>query len=403
MRTESTPSSKRAIVLVPGLIESERDEQRDYLVNGLCGVSESMRVDRVGPATVDGASGVRLRATDPRSESTGSVDVFEAYWYDLVHRLSRKPLRTRMVRGTFLLPYWLQGSLLRHFNAHKFLMVNLTLGSLLLILWYVSTVGLLLALGDELIPNVIPFDVPNHGATQPVLERWIKWIKTCVLTPLDTFATTYFAPLWAFVAVLSYLVPVNLLVDVADFSKRYLMNETEDEGSPLGLRDKLRNRVRDTVIPVCESGAYDGVTVVAHSFGCAVAVDVLADLSVPADVDLHLVTMGSPLELLVQRSSWVRHEIRRCASQSSLTAWDDVYSNADWFCTRTPFDDLDVDDSDVDNGDGRPNLRSHRVLMDATLQDKLAVRTHRRYVSSPLVVDTLLRHGAPETTAKTTP
>lgn len=383
-------AQSRALVFVPGLLASEREQQRDFLIDGLCGVSETVHVDRVGPAAIKGASGVRLRTEQADSGVRRTLDVFEAYWGDLVHPLSEKPLRARVSRGSFLLPYWMRGSLFRQFKHHRFLFFNLVTGAILLLLWYVSTTGLLLALADEALPKVVPFEVSDDAVARTALESWVEWANTSLLKPVSTVAATYVVPLWVLVAILNYLVPVNLLVDVADFTKRFLTNEPEDAASPLGLRDKVRNRVRDTVIPVCASGDYADVTVVAHSFGCAVAVDVLADLSVPDGVTLRLVTLGSPLELLSARSRWLDAEIQRCATDSALASWDDMFSDADWFCTRTPVHDV---------GDGRTVPNGHAVSMDATLRDRIAVRTHHRYASSPLVVDALLTPRAEQTSA----
>jgi hypothetical protein len=151
----------------------------------------------------------------------------------------------------------------------------------------------------------------------------------------------------------------------------------------VGLRSKLRARVGATLRAVVESGNYTRVTVVAHSMGAALAVDVLADYRSPSKVELRLVTLGGPLELLAQRASWVGEEIKRCVENPRIVEWADFYSEDDWFCTQTPFE--------------KPGGRTthHRIEQKASFSARFSGETHYRYLVSPAVLSLLLARPPP--------
>src|SRR5262249_8216298 len=131
------------------------------------------------------------------------------------------------------------------------------------------------------------------------------------------------------------LIPVNLLVEIMDFSKRFLSNERVGE-SGLGLRVAVRNRVLEQVRAALDAHPYQRLIVVGHSFGCLVALDFLADLSLRPNLQFRFVTIGSSIELLSQKDEWPLAEIEKCAKRGELQAWVDVIGDRDWFASGTP-------------------------------------------------------------------
>lgn len=365
---------REAVILVPSMLamlKSEQDVQRERLVKGLSEVPEWVHVEPQGAAAVEGVEGIRLQVTHP-DQHTATLDVYEAYWGDLIPRLSQEELVVRVKRGTTLLFYWAVSGIWRGVRGRVYLTVSFIATAFILLAWYYSTVALLLtAIGEN--PNLLTGQAGETGEGVPPagLLQQIAVLLGKVGEWMGGWSV------WLAVALLMGFVPVNKIVDVSDFTRRYLRNETVDDG-PVGLQDRLRKRVRDVVAHVCEAGAYERITIAAHSFGCMIAVDVLADYAAPAGVRLRLVTMGGPLEILSHRAGWVQEEIDRCASAESLEAWVDFYSEVDWFCSATPFDA------------SLPRLQHCEVHDQASLSEKLTGETHQRYFGQKKVVHTLL-------------
>lgn len=361
---------KAAIVLIPGMMKAEKDRQRDRLVSGLVEVSERVRVSEQGAVAVEGAEGVRLRVTHPDGQKT-TLDVYEAYWGDLINRLSQEELNVRIRRGTTLLFYWAFSRIWRGMRGRKYLTFSIVAAAFILLAWYYGTVALLLtALGED--PSVLAAARPEEAEAARTANGWLQ--KISVLAGRLGAAMGGWS-VWLVVTVLMGFIPVNAVVDVADFARRYLKNEAVG-GGPTGTQDHLRMRARILVARVCEAGSYERVTVVAHSFGCAIAVDVVADYAAPCA--LRLVTLGSPLDIFSRRAGWVGEEIERCASAEHLETWTEFYSDGDWFCAATPF------------RPAPPRLQRFEVHQQASPLDKLAGKTHERYFGRKEVVDALL-------------
>jgi len=367
-----------AIILVPGMMKSVQNVQRGRLVDGLTMVSEQKRVESQESSAVEGVEGVQLHVTprDPNRQAS-TVDIYEAYWGDLIPRLSQEKLLVRVRRGATLLFYWAAPRVLRGIQNRIYLTFSFVTTAAILVAWYYGTVALFFtAVGED--PSLIAgqqVDLEVGANTAALQEQVAVFIGR-------VGAWMGGVTVWVIVAFVIGFVPVNRIVDISDFTRRYLKNETVDDG-PAGLKDQLRNRVRYVVDQVCEAGTYERITVAAHSFGCMIAVDVLADYHVPDNTRLRFVTMGSPLEILSHRANWVEEEIKRCASSKDLEEWIDFYSDVDWFCSKVPFDAL------CDSLP--PRLEQHEVHEEAPLADKLTGKTHQRYFGQQRLVHTLLR------------
>src|SRR5262249_44969046 len=128
--------------------------------------------------------------------------------------------------------------------------------------------------------------------------------------------------LWGLFSVILGFFPVAGLVDLATFVRAYLLNV--EVGDEPGLRDRIRRRVLDTLGPVMKNPDYARVTLVAHSFGAIVAMDVAADYALqPGAPRLEIVTLGSPAKLLSLRSQWLQDETLRCDASPSYARWSD--------------------------------------------------------------------------------
>jgi len=369
---------REAVILVPGMMESAQNEQRDRLADGIIKATERAQVEQGGMAVIEGMEGLRIKIDymEPDREDN-TFDIYEAYWGDLIPRLSEEDLSVRVWRGTTLLFYWASPKVLSGIKRRKWLTISFIGTAIILLAWYYGTVALLFtAIGENpsLIAGREPMNPEVEAATAGLRERiaiFLGQVGAC----MGGWSV------WVIVAFLSGFIPVDRVVNISDFARRYLKNETVGSG-PTGLQDQLRNRVREVVTRVCNAAAYRRITIVAHSFASAIAVDLLADYCVPAGTRVRLITMGSPLELFTHRSNWIEDEIRQCASSKGLKEWIDFYSDGDWFCSKAPFhllfDTLP------------PGLQQCEVHERASLSAKLTGKTHQRYFGQQDFVHTLI-------------
>jgi len=315
--------------------------------------TERGRAERASDETTPTAA-TRLRLS--QAGETRVVDVYEAYWNDLVPSLAaQSSLRLKVVRGLSLVGYWVfsrvwMGGLMRR----KYLTFGVVTSAAAMIAWYLGVVGLFLeALVEE--PPVFLQAVPG---VVPVLDALSGW------------------QLWAGATLFMALLPVPRLVDMIDFSKRYLTNEVTGARG-VGLRVQLRHRVRQQILDAVEREEYSRLTLVGHSFGSVVAVDLLADLELPANLPLRLVTLGSPLRIFGQKAPWLYEEVDKCARRPGLESWKDVTIDSDWFATGIPLPDLAA-------------CSSRRVPAEGTFVDHLQARTHARYFDNQAAVEAIV-------------
>jgi hypothetical protein len=148
----------------------------------------------------------------------------------------------------------------------------------------------------------------------------------------------------------------------------------------IGLRDKIRNRVKETINRIIEDESYDQVTVLSHSFGTVVSVDILADFHLNQNQTLRFVTIGSPLYFLSHRSTWIETEIKKCLANETIASWLDFYSGEDWLCSKIP-----------GHGENdKANQKSIPIHHEASLFGKLNGNTHLAYFSSQPVIENLV-------------
>jgi hypothetical protein len=358
----------RAIVLVPNFASHQKDQTRDRFVDALLHVPEGVRIEHAGKVSVPGGIGVRLRVHEGAGKPR-ELHVFEAFWHDLVPLLSQQSPRTRVMRGGGLFAFWAAPRVWAGVRRYPFMLFNMVVGLLLVSAWYVSTVAMFFtAVGSD------PLLLLGSPTGAPV---GVDIVLKPLAEGLGTLGTAMGGwRVWAVATLLIALLPVAQLVDLADFARRFLLNDQPEEHG-IGVRTRLQGRLRETLDAVASGDHYEEVTVAATSFGTAIAVDVLADWNRDG-APIRLLTLGGPLELLSHRSAWVAEEIERCLANPRVWKWIDCFSNEDWFCTPTPFTET-------------PGRHEHRELKQhAPLVDKLTGRTHQRYFDAPVVLRLLL-------------
>lgn len=355
--------TKEAIIFIPGFHAKGKDYYlNNLLLVGLAGRLEKMDVSiDPDPVKIEGQSGRRVIVQN-RAGDSKTIDVYEAYWSDLVDRLSDKNAKERVVRGLFLFVYWLFSSMWKMARKSRMMFVQFVLMLLLMILWYYSNVVMaLVAIGEN--PSAFGVQLPPD---------WAQWA-------IDVGRSLGSWRVWAGVSLLISILPVPLtaLVDVVDFTTRYAQDEAE--AGVGGLRDRLRARVRDALEDVLAAGDYDRVTVLGHSFGVIVGIDLLADYRSPNDRPVRFVSMGGIIEFLSYKSHWVMHEMVRCLENPCVETWADYHSEQDWLCTRTPISDPEL----------IAKFDSHRLQWALPLEKRLSGEVHNAYFFDRMILEDL--------------
>jgi hypothetical protein len=344
--------SREVLILIPGLKQASVYNQRSRLVAGIKHVWEGPVLTEVqgGPADA-------VRLAGPGGHPV--IDVYEAYWNDLVPSLSGEGLPRRVLRGLSLTGYWGASSLWKGIGSRWRLTIGTMTSGLVLVLWYVSVVALFY---DAVAAN------PGFLAGLPVVGAAIaSW---------DPAGLWW---VWAALSILALVVPVTILVDMMDFAKIYASEEVLAEDD-VALRFQIVSRVREQINHALDGGPCHRLTVVGHSFGAVVAVDVMSHLRLPHGLPFRLVTLGSPAELLSHKARWLDDDIQACADRTDLTEWIDIVSTGDWLATGTP---------------AKPGrLREMTVRSHGTLVDRIVARVHGRYLDNQQTLNEILRPDA---------
>lgn len=355
---------RRAIVLIPGARREERFFRRDALINNLETV-ESFPLRRGEAVEVAGEVGVQLTARPIRSAGPQGpdLDVFEAYWADMVPEQAELGPWQKLGSGLDMLAYWLfSWRTWRALAVSRYITFGLMAGGVLLVLWYVA---LALVVADAVTKDVT---LTAEVADLPVLGSVLTWF----LAAANMIGHWYW---WALIAFVLSIVPVDGLVQLARFAKDFLENRPDE--TEVGLRDRMRHRVRATLENVLEAG-YDEVFLVAHSFGSVLAIDLLADWPHRDDfARLKLVTLGSPIAVLGYRSRWLDAERIQLLQRPELDTWLDFHAETDWLCTAVP------------GHADRYRDMSWQVDFEAPLRQMLTGQTHLLYYRSSEVLESL--------------
>lgn len=340
----STAAPLELLVLVPGAGRVTRGWQRERLVRGLSAAVEGQFLDRLeGPDSPPHA--IRLKVTEGQNERV--IDVVETYWNDLMPSLAQSDARVRFASATSLIFYWTFSGIWKGVFRRMYLTIGMVGSGVALVVWYYGIVALFL-------------QAVRHSETAPAV---LRDTATSIGQVLD-FAAGW--EVWALATAAMGVIPVNLLVEIMDFSKRFLSNERIGD-SAVGVRVQVRHRVMEQVRAALAAAPYQKLIVVGHSFGCLVAVDLLADLPLPSGLQVRLVTVGSSIELLSNKDPWPLEEVAKCINRPEVRAWVDVVADRDWFASGTPMPQASE------------KFRIEPVPKRGTFLDALMSRTHGMY------------------------
>lgn len=343
---------RKLIMLIPGLTRVTRSAQLSVFVSGMVAASERVPLTEISdPSTPPGVRRFRANTAGSHRE----FDVIEAYWNDLVPSLSQESLKTRFIRGFSLLWFWMTNPrILKGIVRRKYLTFGLSMSALALILWYLGTIVLFVEAIE--LEESSPF--------------------SALVAEMKSFVNTIGGwKIWALASALAMLIPVSLLVDISDFAKRYIANEPSDPGQP-AVRFEIIKHVREQLESRLNASDYSSLTVVGHSFGSVVTVDLFADLP-PIGIPVRILTMGSLLEILGKQAPWLQDEVAALSQRSDLAEWVDINSRSDWFASG----------ADMPNA---ANCRQVTISSYGTFPDKLAARVHARYFDNQEAVNLLL-------------
>lgn len=373
------PVRRRALVLIPGMMREERFRRRDILIANLETV-EQHPLRRGEEVSAGGETGQRLTLEPLRGAPNGqggeaaappfaSLDVFEAYWADMIPEQVELPPWSKLMKGLELVGYWVfslgswraVASSLR--SGSSMIAIGLIMGGLTLIAWYLMLavlVGQAVAPGGA-VPDELK-DLPLISDLVALFGRTTGWLAANVW--------------WAVLPFLLAMLQVDALVLLARFIKDYFENRVDDSG--VGLRDRVRKRVGGTMEAVLAAG-YDEVVVVAHSFGTVIATDILADWPHEADLQrLSLVSMGSPITVLRYRSAWLEGERRGMLKPQRLATWIDFFSPSDWLCGAV-----------TGHRESYGTAMSRNLNFEAPWPQRITGQTHLLYYRDPRVLEQL--------------
>ncbi len=296
---------KHLILFFAGMGERKRDIYLDELVNGMI---NTLGDGELHVVLNHSSVGRRELTVQVPGRPKKIVQIHAVFWGDLVPSLSEFSLPLRAAHGLLLLQFWLNRRLFvlpADMQELRLLRRWIATGAVLLLLWYIASLLLLLqAYGTDVV-NAISDHV---GAFGPAIKLTIG--AAALLAGWKLFSQG---------------------VDVAYAIKAYIQDARS-------VRERIRRRALSVLIRELRDTQGQQVTILAHSFGTVVAVEALAHLpkTVPC---FDLITIGSPLQLVVYRDPKFLEIIRRCQEHTKLHCWRDFYASLDAFCTRVPADE----------------------------------------------------------------
>ncbi|RQS65787.1 hypothetical protein DID96_25525 [Burkholderia sp. Bp8963] len=293
------------IMLIPGMTRSVREHYAARLSDGIEGYLETHGESVESFHRVGGDDNDRTRFDIRlRNGQRKIIDIVEIFWNDL-----RPPLApsSAPLLGGLLVRYWLR---LRHWNAiprtSRSLHWAFCSGALFLLVWYLLTLLVFFQFAQLLFSLFLP----SHVGT---VAGWL-WVGVTGLLA-SGFVTSN--------------------IDSSYAAYCYLNNRG-------GFCDRVRRRIVNAFWEISpQLASYQRITLLAHSFGSAVAVDAIARIVADADAapplqPFDLVTAGSPLEFLISRDRTYEQRIQRCKASALVCRWLDFYALTDSLCSKVP-------------------------------------------------------------------
>lgn len=358
---------KEAVVFIPGFGAKSQDYYLEKLLTiGLTSRLEDRRVDLEREAVkISGQSGKRFIAYE-QSGDKKILDIYEIYWLDLMEKLGEKSLKEQVFRGLYLFIFCFSSQIWSMAQQSRILLGQLMLAMFLLGLWYYGNVAIALtAIGKN------PSALGDLGVSLP---PEIASILTQIGESMGSW------PIWVTASLLLGLLPISItnFVNQIDFTAHYLEDDVSAEvGS---LRNRIRLRVKMALDDALKQGEYERVTVLAHSMGVAIAVDLLADYYNPTDIPIRVITLGGQIELFSYKTHWILEESSKCLSNPAVVSWVDFYSKQDWLCTPTP----------LPNKVQGHKFRSSAIRFQVPLSKQISGEPHIAYFFDHRVLENLL-------------
>ena len=328
--------ARRAIILVPGFGHKEHNQARDRLVRALQNYTTGWRVEQTDDGVGPGNGAIGLHATCRCGGTTQEIDVYEAYWGDLLPDWSNESPWARFKRGYMLIRYWLTGGVggwISRREAPPNTAWAMLLAAVALVLWWI-VVGIFVLQAVESGVIAIPESLASIAWVQTAwttLTGWTGTVRGSVLVVLLLWV-------WS----LGWL---ERFANISAYTKAYLRDEVFGDDD-VGLRAKAKRRVLevlDRAAGITGPDRYDEIYVVGHSLGGAIAADALSE---SGDVLAHTVlfTWGSALGLLVQQEPMVEVRIATFYTAAPpVQGWIDVVLPWDMMGSQVPvprcFDD----------------------------------------------------------------
>jgi len=357
---------KEAMILIPGFFANAQDDYLEKLIMpSLTSRLEqyTITVERE-PIKVDGQTGRRFIAKSIATQQSKILDIYEAYWLDLMEKLGEKSPKEQVLRGLYLFINIFTFKFWRMAKKSRYLFIQSMIVLLLVVLWYYGILAVTLtAIGQD--PNTLGVTIPadwakNVAQIGQMMGGWSGWVIASIF--LNLLPT-----------------PINVLVNQIDFTNRYL----EDNPDPVNgwMRDRIRLRVKMVLDDVLkEKHQYSKVTIVGHSHGVTIAVDLLADYYNRTEIPIRFLSLGGLMELYSYKVSWVTEETIKCLKNPSVQEWKDYYSKQDWLCTKTP----------IPPSENLDKFSSNLITFKVPLSKQMTGKTHLAYFFDAIVLEDFL-------------
>ena len=351
-------NTRELIVFIPGIGVKEPETYLEKLIQGIRGFCQARGIDlRALEDSGEPGTGRRRLELQSSSGELREIVLQEVYWGDLRPRLSTEPVTRKILRGLNLFVYWVSSmETWKRAARSKYMMFNMIFTLILILTWYYGAFAAgMTAIGSN--PEMFGQPLPVGVAT--------------FLADLGNSMGSW--NVWVIAAVIMGALPATEIIDISYASKAYLQNRH-------GMRHRVCSRVAKSLSDGAKGGdnGYDRITVLAHSFGAVVGVDVMAEFTAVGTPRVRIITMGGPLLLMAGRSARLGRAIDAVLANPNVEEWIDFYSDHDWLCTETPIDD------DVEK------FRSHKITATVPVDEKFSGESHDLYFADWDVVETLL-------------
>lgn len=247
------------------------------------------------------------------------IDVYEAYWADLIEDLTKMELTQRVPRGAYLLVYWLHSGIFNAFHESILLVLGSTTLLFTIVFWYFITILLIF------VQVVKELDI-NFLSKFKSLTGWIWLVNTFLIG----------------------LLPVSTTANLVNFAERYF----EDEFT----KDKINERVLENLSLILERN-YSTVTVVSHSFGAIIGTNLIAGIN--DDKNIRYITLGSPLKFFSLKSKRIKNDLFKTVKscKNKVYKWIEYYSEQDPLCIKMypegKYENLEIKMIQLKNSQGK--------------------------------------------------